>query len=234
MLNVPDFLREFIKTASEDGKETLPLLMVESLATKIEEQAVSRRITLDLDNGATLEILLHPWDEQTWIFTYRFEAREAHDTRLLCDWKCILRYCQGRLIPSVGVTMHVIIPELLGQQHYLGVDISPGAKTFLQMEYEHDREGAPLLLQSITKGVNTKVEIPQGSREGLPMISVELPWPLVITDRIERQSHTDPDGTVHVYGDYQVPFPWRGDKQEDGVWLDEIRFVTFPHKLEKV
>lgn len=223
MFDLVTWLNEVAEQGRQEGADSIPIHALESLATTLDKKAKSLRFALDLDNGATLEILQHPWGDQTWIFSYRYEEMDGRDIKLLCDWKCVLRYGDERLIPDVGVTMHVIIPERMGQQYYLGVDISPGAKTFLQMEYKHDREGAPLILESITKGAATKIEIPK--QEGLVQ-PVELPFPIVIADRIERQSHTDKDGTVHVFGDYEVPFPFKGEDD-----AQEVRRVSFPHKL---
>jgi hypothetical protein len=163
---------------------------------------------LRLDTGAHLEVLVfNEYGENMvrWIFTYRFLSRDTGRflvPKVVIDYSLCLNYVAGQLTDEVELTMNVTIPEKLGKQSFAGVDISPGAKTYLRFLYR--RVGPKLFrLAAVGKGANPLVELPDEG-EGL-MKQTELPF--VLVDRLERE------------GVYRVPFHShdREHSREDGV-----------------
>lgn len=99
---------------------------------------LQHEIRIDLASGAHLTILYFSDRELRWIFSYDYVGEKApgappeiaNDVRLTAD------YNDGLLAPQIVLSMHVVIPGRLGQQFFAGMDISPGAKTYLEFTYE--------------------------------------------------------------------------------------------------
>jgi hypothetical protein len=99
-----------------------------------------------LESGVVLEFLMHSWEEMRWICTYQYlrDKKLGRQPKLLNKWTLIVDFREGLLMDTIKMSMHIIIPELLGQQRFLGVDISPGAKTFLEFIYERPARRVPI------------------------------------------------------------------------------------------
>jgi hypothetical protein len=199
---------------------------VRALADKVFEEFDSLRVQLDLECGACLTMYLHPWNQYGWKFEHNYRRDNPDHPRgapeILCDWSCRLMYDNGTLRPNVDISMWIVIPERLGQVYAYGMDVSPGAKTFLEFGYELQPEGH-FSLVTIQKGAGPKIKLADLVAGGGLVRPTEFPFP--VPDRIERPRF--PDGKV--YGDYSVPFLYHWIV--DDPHRDEIRNVEFPPTL---
>jgi hypothetical protein len=170
------------------------------------------RFDLSLDTGAKLAILVfneHGETEVRWLYSYRFmhkEDGELHVPKALIEYRLVVSYSNGQLRDEIELNMHVIIPERLGKKYVAGLDISPGAKTYLSFLYRR-QEPKLFLLAAVGKGGRAPVEVPNA--DGL-VKQTDLPF--VLADRLERQ------------GQYRVPFHSEGD---------EIEHFYFPESVKR-
>jgi hypothetical protein len=167
----------------------------------------THEINLALASGANLTILYFSEHDLRWIFTYRYVGLKAPgaDPDVFNEVKLIANYADGLLTPQLVLTMHVIVPSRLGQQFFVGMDISPGAKTYLEFNYARrflepkpGREGGDGLertaeeyrLIEICKGARERVQL-----DGLgPAIVKAIEFPFPVPDRLP------------IKGGVQVPF----------------------------
>ena len=215
-----------------DGQETVAAELLRTEAAAVDARQHTYKVALDLKCGARLQMLLHPWAEHRWIFNHEYRLRTGPrglrgKVKALCEWSCVVDYHEGRLQNELDISMHIIIPERLGKRIAYGVDISPGAKTFLQFYYEQ-AEDSLFYLAEFSQGGRARVDVrhlTMGKKEDQVMQPVELPFPLVIADRIEREFQDD-DGSWA--GDFKAPFPFRVTGDDP---LDEVRWIYFPEEL---
>jgi len=118
-----------------------------------------------LDNGIRMETLIHSWGEMRWIaaYPYRLRERQFDRPKVVNEWKCYCDFDHGLLMPRFKVSMHIIFPEKLGQVRWLGLDISPGAKTYLEFLYERPEARIPIPDEDYWRGVR-----PEAYPEGIP------------------------------------------------------------------
>jgi hypothetical protein len=132
-------------------------------------------------NGASLKILYFSDREQRLIFSYRYvgEKKPGQQPDIVNDVQLTANYECGILASPLVLSMHVIFPERLGQRYWAGVDISPGAKTYLEFTYE--RRPAEYRLVEISKGASQRVKLDEHTRLGL-IRQVQFPFPVL--DRV--------------------------------------------------
>jgi len=149
-------------------------------------------VRLLLASGARLKLLYFSDRDQRWIFSYSYvgdkKAGQApdvvNDVQLTANYEC------GVLASPIILSMHVVFPDRLGQRYWAGVDISPGAKTYLEFTYE--RRAEEYRLVEICKGASQRVKLEEDTRLGL-IRQVEFPFPVL--DRVYLE-----------FGKYQLPF----------------------------
>lgn len=160
------------------------------------KESLEHEITLALASGATLKLLYFSDREQRWIFSYAYvndkAPSKAHD--ITNDVRLTANYADGQLDSPIELSMHVVVPARLGQRYFAGVDISPGAKTYL--EFTYFRSGHAFRLVEICKGARDRVCL--SDQEPALMRPVEFPFPV-------------PDRIVAEYGVLRVPFRQNGD-----------------------
>jgi hypothetical protein len=173
------------------------------------------RFELHLSSGAHLDILVFNENEETevrWIFSYRFahreDGKELFVPKALIDYRLVVSYSKGQLQDEISLSMNVIIPERLGKKYVAGLDISPGAKTYLTFIYKRDSPKL-FLLRAVGKGAAEPVELPPSAQASL-VKQTELPF--VLADRLERE------------GQYRVPFHSEGD---------DIGHFYFPESVKR-
>ena len=155
----------------------------------MKQEAVQHEIVLSLASGARLALLYFSDREMRWIFSYDYVGKKdpgatpevVNDVRLTAD------YAAGILAEQIILSMHVIVPARLGQRFFAGVDISPGAKTYLEFTYE--RVGSEYKLVEICKGARDRVRV--ADVDPALMRPIEFPFP--IPDRIPVEF-----ATLHV------------------------------------
>ena len=156
-------------------------------------------VTLRLASGATLKLLYFSDREQRWIFSYEYvgEKVPGEPPEMVNDVHLTAEYKDGLLANQLSLTMHVIVPARLGQQYFAGVDISPGAKTYLEFTYQapisdlDNRVGGAYRLVEICKGARDRIRL-DGTTPAL-VKPIEFPFPI-------------PDRLPIEYGDVRVPF----------------------------
>lgn len=209
---------------------------VDTLAQQVFGSQHSLHVVQDLSCGAALTMHLHPWQEHTWVFAHTFhqENPETFETTILCEWKCVVHYTDGLLQPDVEVSMHIIIPSRLGKEFAWGIDISPGAKTFLIFKYRWHEPSRTFRLASFQVGAREQ-PLPESfwAPDGDKTLMKPIGFPFPLTDCI-RQEHYEPDGLHHEdtpqgFGDFQVPFPVLSE--ETGTM--EVRQIFFPPSLRQ-
>ena len=153
--------------------------------------SLEHEVTLALASGATLKLLYFSDREHRWIFSYDYFGENhlrpapevVNKTRLTANYEA------GLLARQLVLSMHVIVPERLGQKFFAGVDISPGAKTYLEFTYERDATNYRLV--EICKGARERVRL--ADVEPALVKPIEFPFPV-------------PDQIVVDYGVLRVPF----------------------------
>lgn len=160
-------------------------------------EPLEHEITLGLASGATLKILYFSDREQRWIFSYDYVGDKAPGAapEIANDVRCTANYADGQLVSQLELSMHVIVPARLGQRYFAGVDISPGAKTYLGFTYQapisdlDNRVGDAFRLVEICKGARERVRLDEV--EPAIMRPIEFPFP--VPDRIPIEH-----GTIRV------------------------------------
>lgn len=184
------------------------------------------RTRFDLACGLTLEQHIFGMDEMRWTYQRRFsweDPEQPHQAHTINEWKLLVDFDRGRLKPRLVVSMHVIVPERLGKQYWLGVDLSPGAKTYLEFYYERPvplvpRPGdddpywkgippenlptipGPFHLAEISRGARPPIDV----RDLGPALVKPVEFPFPVLDRIPWQHgypipFLDEDSTIaHV------------------------------------
>lgn len=129
-----------------------------------------------------------------WFREYANNPRRPGEApKLACETKLQLEYVSAKLA-SLKLTMNVIVPERLGKDYWAGMDISPGAKTFLEFVYEPVGTGPKTppkwKLVEVWKGIQRHDLRTMAA--GL-MKSIDFPFPV-------------PDEIVCDFGRYEVPY----------------------------
>jgi hypothetical protein len=160
---------------------------------------LQHEIDLKLASGARLTLLYFSDRELRWIFSYDYlgEKDPGAAPEVVNKVKLVANYEAGLLTSQIVLSMHVIIPERLGQNFFAGVDISPGAKTYLEFTYQapisddDNRVGDAFRLVEICKGARDRVRV--CDIEPALMRPIEFPFPV-------------PDRIPIDYGMLHVPF----------------------------
>ena len=149
------------------------------------------KIDLKLASGARLTLLYFSDRQLRWIFSYDYvgENDPGAAPEVVNKVKLVADYEEGLLTSQIVLSMNVIIPSRLGQSFFAGVDISPGAKTYL--EFTYDRVNDAFRLVEICKGARDHVRV--ADVEPAMVRPIEFPFP--IPDRIPLD-----------YGMLHVPF----------------------------
>ena len=157
-------------------------------------------LELDLASGATSKLIVFDMSEAALFFAHEawFGKELGKNPDMICKQKVTARYRDGVLC-ELGLTMYVIIPSRLGQRRIYGVDVSPGAKTFIEFDYEPrfsaTWERGPLLLRELRcKG--HRIRFDPMPTEGLQALTRPIGFPFPVLDRLE----------IDVGGDYAIPF----------------------------
>lgn len=134
-----------------------------------------------------------PWSDDSEVSVLVFGDKEKTD-KLLFQHDYILRGDQRDVtlrnflklwvtytdhqISDVTLTMHVILPHRLGRQFYAGLDISHGAKTFL--EFTTERRGDVFLVKEVVKGAGfTRLRLDE------PGMIKQVNFPFPVPNRLE-------------------------------------------------
>lgn len=152
---------------------------------------IEQEIRLGLASGATLVLLYFSDREMRWIFSYDYVGERDPGTapEVVNKVRLTANYEAGLLAPQIVLSMHVVIPARLGREFFAGVDISPGAKTYLEFTYE--RQGEAYRLAEICKGARERVRVADAG----PAIVKQIEFPFPVPDRIAVE-----------YGSLRVPF----------------------------
>lgn len=156
---------------------------------------MQHEITFKLATGANLKLLYFSDRELRWIFSYDYVGEKAPGAtpEVVNKVQLTANYEAGILTAQLVLSMHVVIPVRLGQQFFAGVDISPGAKTYLEFHYTKCKNAADKIVDY------RLVEICKGARECVsldvnePAIVRPIEFPFPVPDRIAVEF-----GAIHV------------------------------------
>jgi hypothetical protein len=173
------------------------------------------QISLLLANQSHLEMILFSHRHQRWIMTYNYRQYPEGQTHgqpdLVNEIKLVVEYLDG-VVASVGLSMHVIFPNRLGQVYAYGADISPGAKTFLQFHYEKavltESSHFFFRLIGLEIGCGKKFDLRPSTTGQAGGLIKPVNFPFPVLDRIEKDC-----------GQFKIPFL---DNNQ------EIRHFEFP------
>lgn len=148
-------------------------------------------ITLDLASGARLLLLYFSDQVLRWIFSYNYTSPKQPGTPpdILNQIRLVADYTSGLLESKFVLSMNVVIPSRLGQKFLAGLDISPGAKTYLEFSYE--RSANEYRLIEICKGARDRVRL--DTAELAILRPVAFPFPI-------------PDRVPLEFGKFRIPF----------------------------
>ena len=144
------------------------------------EDPLQHEIDLKLSSGARLSLLYFSDRDLRWIFSYDYvgDKHLSPAPEVVNEVRLVANYEAGVLTPQLVLSMHVIIPNRLGKKFFVGMDISPGAKTYLEFTYA--RDGDVYHLVEICKGTRERVRL--ADIEPAIMKPIEFPFP--IPDRV--------------------------------------------------
>ena len=156
---------------------------------KMEEKINEYEINLDLDSGAGLRILLFNDSEHRWLFDYRYTKRpeKLRKPVLVNDINLLVDYMNG-VSQKCELSMNMVHPHKLGKDNFLGVDVSKGAKLFVEFLYKKEKG---LYRMSQTR-IGNKILHSTNQEEGL-VKQIDFPFPL--KDVVENE-----------FGFYEIPF----------------------------
>lgn len=179
---------------------------------------LQHEITLDLASGARLQLLYFSDRELRWIFSHDYVGtrplgeppgivngiplaadddyfsdnrarRPGEPPEVINKVRLVANYTDGLLEDPLVLSMHVVIPRRLGQKFFAGLDISPGAKTYLEFSYERSADAYRLI--EICKGARERVRLDEAE----PAFVRPIPFPFPVPDRVPV-----------VHGKLRVPF----------------------------
>lgn len=156
---------------------------------------MQHEIMLKVASGASLKLLYFSDRELRWIFSYDYIGEKAPGAapEVVNKVQLVANYEAGHLAEQLVLSMHVIIPARLGQQFFAGVDISPGAKTYLEFHYTKCKNAARKIvdyrLVEICKGACERVALDVNE----PAIVRPIEFPFPVPDRIAIEF-----GSIHV------------------------------------
>jgi hypothetical protein len=175
------------------------------------------RWSVPWERTAELETLVFDDWTSRWLFTHRFRKRQEREVTMVNDSTLQVDYSAAGAIVAVALSMHVILPKRLGTKFYVGVDISPGAKTYFAFVYrrmDEVEEQAPVFaLSAVEIGACKRLDLDQ---PGLIKPSgVGFPFPV-------------PDRVVRRHGLYRVHYidQIKDEQPELGEW-------QFPHTVAR-
>lgn len=175
------------------------------------------RITDVLANGSRRTIRISSLKEQRVSFDYTFRRYADPEQRqrgwkpeLVIEYTLYAEYKSGKL-STCTITLNVILPHRLGKVYLLGVDISPGAKTFLEFVYDVMEDS--LRLTEIIKGACTRINLRELAMGTLPVRQIELPFPIL-------------DVVPLTHDSFEIPF-----LHADGSGTEEQRMFTVPKSI---
>ena len=162
---------------------------------------LEHEIKLSLASGAQLTILFFSDRETRWIFAYDYfgERHLRPAPEIVNKTRLTANFAAGVLEPQLVLSMHVIVPERLGKKYFAGLDISPGAKTYLEFTYE--RQADEYRLVEICKGARDRVRLADLD----PALARRIEFPFPVADRVAvdfgtlRVPFRANDGNIHYF-----------------------------------
>jgi hypothetical protein len=131
-----------------------------------------------LESGAKLRILIFEPGEVKLIFKYKYCQREdsprAKPT-LINEIMLEVNYMNGWFTDCL-LSMHIIVPSLLGKQFAFGADISPGAKTYI--EYACKFAAGVLRVTTVQVGAQPKIVLKEPEEDTVLQQLTQPPFPL--------------------------------------------------------
>ncbi len=154
------------------------------------------RFAFDHAVDFTMRMLDH--NEHRWQWCHYYAPRTAGERtpEIVNDLRLNATYIEGVLALPLKLVMHVIIPARLGKRFILGMDVSPGAKTYIEFHYGDPDAARTLRLMRIEIGALRFLDLPRIAEPPTGTLVaplVEFPFPVLECLPCQR-------------GRYRVPF----------------------------
>lgn len=178
------------------------------------EEDIDKNYVLEqrLESGAELRIFILESGEIKLIFKYKYRQREdsprAKPT-LINETMLEVNYLNGWLTDCL-LSMDIIVPALLGKRFFVGMDISPGAKTYI--EYTYKFAAGILRVTTVQVGAQQKIVLKEPDEDEVLQQLTQPPFPLF------NWIHLSKNGTL------KIPF-----LHDSG----EIRFFEFKSNISR-
>ncbi|HSX22396.1 MAG TPA: hypothetical protein VLE97_06425 [Gaiellaceae bacterium] len=162
---------------------------------------IEHEVKIALASGAELTILYFSDREMRWIFAYDYfgERHLRPAPEIVNKTRLTANYEAGLLAAQLVLSMHVVVPDRLGKQYFAGVDISPGAKTYLEFTYE--RQEKEYRLVEICKGARDRLRLADLDPALVRPIEFAFPVPdrVAVDFGMLRVPFRANDGNIHYF-----------------------------------
>lgn len=116
------------------------------------------------------------WYQKIWEIRRQVGERK---TPTVVDQRIVAEYANGEL-DKLHTSFNIINPHKMGKEFFVGIDVSPGAKMYFEIEYVRNEKG--FIVDRIWKGAQTLYDAQAkiGSRDIVPTINspLNLAWEL--------------------------------------------------------
>jgi len=148
---------------------------------KEEEMAVlptEYRCLFHLENGFAVEQILFSHKEYLWLLTYQSVIKDAKNARkyLLVNRMMIRVNYKDGVMDAFGIDMDIINHANRGKKFFVGVDVSPKSRIFLELKYGLSEDAKEWILSEMRKGSEIITLGEVGS--DLPTRFIETPFPM--------------------------------------------------------
>lgn len=175
-------------------------------------------IHLEHAGDSQLKIMIFSDREMRWIFSHNYigEKLPGQAPDFVNKTRLVAEYRDGLLTDPIVLSMEIVVPSRLGQRFFAGVDISPGAKTYLEFRYERYLAGGTSRLAEICKGAREYIRVADLD----PAFLKQFEFPFPVCDILEPERVSAQQSNV-----LRVPF-----RAND----DTIANFTFPLSTTRI
>lgn len=133
-------------------------------------------------HGVCLRLQMFDHHEHRWHWVHRYAPRPGGlgtNPEIVNDLRITAIYLDGALVLPLKVCMNIVIPARLGKRILYGMDVSPGAKTYVEFHYADPDDQRNLRLTRIEVGAFRSVDLPRVAGEGLVRPLADYPFPVL-------------------------------------------------------
>jgi len=171
------------------------------------------KFNFELKSGASLAIIIFDIFEHQWKYKYTFRKISGERERVdfVNNIDLTIGYQNG-IAKNCNLSMEMVNVKNLGKKFLLGVDVSLGAKEFIQFIYEKDnkKDKKSFRLSRVEVGALKVLDIKAQKDDKSLIKQIEFPFP--IKDVLELD-----------FGSYSVPFLKIDGTEDNFVFPDDTK-----------